>query len=199
MTGIPPSADLLELFQVQEPTMVFSSTAQEVVLGYDSDTDQTFLNAELKVDSGGSKTTGICLDDYLGISTEYKGFDTTRGQTASAQGKTLRSYLVPDGLTLKHGTVLYGKVREEYGGWETCIYLDLFFNNVSGALSREEWYVAAATRSAPPPSLALILLRYIQDKQSLEVGRPHHQGRRDDVLPSNTEREACQVPAVDCR
>ena len=39
----------------------------------------------------------------------------------------MTSFFEPDNLDLKNASVLYGKVREEYGGWEAYIYLDLLF------------------------------------------------------------------------
>ncbi|GIC92354.1 CVNH domain-containing protein [Aspergillus udagawae] len=121
--------------------MVFSTTSRNVRVEHDRETDKIFLHAECKSDSGNWQSSSICLDDHLGISTEYKGFDTTQEQTASAQGQSLWSLLVPDRLTLKGVSVLCGKVREEHGGWETSIYLDLLFNNNNGQLVKESWYV----------------------------------------------------------
>jgi hypothetical protein len=46
---------------------------------------------------------------------------------------------VPDSLRLRAGSVLCGKVREEFGGWDTSVYLDILFNNVDGELIRDEW------------------------------------------------------------
>ncbi|GFG17995.1 hypothetical protein IFM5058_08775 [Aspergillus udagawae] len=118
--------------------MVFSTSSRNVSLEHDPNTDLTYLRAECKAaDSGEWNSSSICLDEHLGVSRLYKGFDTTEGKTASVQGKSLQSLLEPGSLTLRGLSVLYGRVSGVDGGWEATIYLDLLFNNDNGKLVRE--------------------------------------------------------------
>lgn len=119
--------------------MGFSVTSQYIRLETNCDTDETWLCAECKND-GNWQLTSACLDKYIGVTQESEGFDTTPGKSASDQGKTLRSLLVPGSLTLKGGSVLCGKVREEFGGWKTSIFLDILFSSEGGGLRRQYWY-----------------------------------------------------------
>ncbi|GFF32178.1 hypothetical protein IFM46972_03458 [Aspergillus udagawae] len=118
--------------------MVFSTSSRNVSLEHDANTDLTYLRAECKTaDSGEWNSSSICLDEHLGVSRLYMGFDTTEGKTASAKGKSLQSLLEPGSLTLRGISVLYGRVSGVDGGWEATIYLDLLFNNDNGKLVRE--------------------------------------------------------------
>lgn len=118
--------------------MVFSTTSQYIRLDLGPKEGNIYLYAECD-DGDDWKLSKICLDDHLGMSQSCKGFDTTSENTASAQNKLLTSYFLPGSLILRDGSVLYGKVREELGGWDTSIYLDLLFDNDAGVLKRWEW------------------------------------------------------------
>lgn len=120
--------------------MVFSTTSQYIRLEPGAEEGKIYLYAECNTDDDWN-LTNICLDDYLGISQDYKGFDITEENTASAQNQLLTSCFVPGSLILRDGSVLYGKVLEEYGGWDTSIYLDLLFDNNAGSLEKSDWYV----------------------------------------------------------
>lgn len=114
--------------------MVFSTTAKHLWLDRDINSDQTYLFVELQTDDRNDwQLRAVALETVLGVTEDCKGFDTREENSASNQDYTLQSRFVPGSLTLNAGAVLHGKLLEEYGGWETSIYLDVLFRNDDGS------------------------------------------------------------------
>ncbi|KAL2831295.1 hypothetical protein BJY01DRAFT_254334 [Aspergillus pseudoustus] len=129
--------------------MVFSTTAKYIWLDRDIDTDETYLYAELQANNRNDwDSSSVALETVLGVTEECKGFDTRKENSASNQNYTLQSRFVPGSLTLKPGPVLHGKLLEEYGGWETSIYLDVLFRNDNAELVPETWSNCLMTSGA---------------------------------------------------
>jgi hypothetical protein len=126
--------------------MVFSTTAKNIWLDRDVDSDQTYLYVDLQTDNRNDwRLTGEALENVLGVTEDCKGFDIRAENRASNHDYTLQSRFLPGSLTLNAGAVLHGKLLEEYGGWETSIYLDVVFRNDDGDLVAETWCVVPFT------------------------------------------------------
>jgi hypothetical protein len=122
--------------------MVFSSTSKDIYLRYEG---TLYLCATCKVEMCQINEdvwlySEICLEDILGFTDDGK-FDITSHLGAEReQGPWTK--VMKAGTIQLHGTVFRGTLRDDLGGYELSICLDLFIENDNGTLKKKIPYVS---------------------------------------------------------
>lgn len=112
--------------------MVFSTSARKIRLVQDEE-GNTLLQAGLKTNSGDWKPASHLLDYDLALSPQSPGLEVFKDPPGNA---TMESFFEPSSLQLSVGSVLCGKIRAEWGGWEISVCLDVVYTNNNGDFER---------------------------------------------------------------
>jgi hypothetical protein len=127
--------------------MVFSTTSKNIYLRWE---DFIFLCATCKVgDEDRWQYSEVNIDDHIWFTSDWN-FDISGG--SSHINDLGLAYAMKPGTLQLQGTVIQGTLRDEMGGHELSLCLDLYITNDKGSLKWELPYVhTTPLRTIPLP------------------------------------------------